>query len=81
MDDSYVSKILKDVLVKVLEHNNFEISPSLTASDIDGWDSLSHMLIIGEVEEAFSIKFKLRELNKMKNLGDLINLIKQKVGD
>ena len=70
---------LRTIFIKVLEHEKFDIQDNLTADDVDGWDSLSHMLIVTEVENSFSIKFKFRELNKMKNLGDMINLIGSKL--
>ncbi len=54
------------------------LSDDMTANDVDNWDSLSHMLMITEIEEHFSIKFKLRELNKLKNVGILIELINTK---
>jgi acyl carrier protein len=37
------------------------------------------MLLISEIEKEFDIKFKLKELNKMKNVGDLITIILTKV--
>ena len=55
------------------------LSDDMTANDVDNWDSLSHMLMITEIEDHFSIKFKLRELNKLKNVGRLIDLITTKI--
>lgn len=55
------------------------LTDELTAADIDNWDSLTHMILISEIENAFSIKFKLKELNKMHNVGDLINFIESKL--
>jgi acyl carrier protein len=51
----------------------------MTVNDVGNWDSLSHMLMITEVENVFSIKFKLKELNKLKNVGTLIELIEFKL--
>jgi acyl carrier protein len=51
-----------------------------TSGEIGSWDSLSHMLMIEAVEKKFSIKFKLREINKLKNVGALIQLIESKLG-
>jgi acyl carrier protein len=70
---------LKNVIISVLNHDNFEMNEELTASDISGWDSLSHMLIITKIEDDFQIKFKLKELNKLSNLGNLIDLIEIKL--
>jgi acyl carrier protein len=73
-----VKEKLKTVFIQVFNNPNIEISDSLTANDVDNWDSLTHMILISEVEKAFSITFKLKELNKMKNVGDMMNLIVEK---
>ena len=59
----------------VLEHENFELKNETTADDVDGWESITHMMIIGEIEKSFNIKFKLMELMNMDNIGDLIKSI------
>lgn len=79
METSLVKEKIKDVLISVLDHNNFEMRDDLTAKDVDGWDSLSHMMIISKIEEMFTIKFKLRDLNKLKNMGSLVQVIQSKL--
>ncbi len=64
---------------KTLNDEILVLSDDMTADDVDNWDSLSHMLLITEIEDDFSIKFKLRELNKMKNIGVLIDIIDSKL--
>jgi acyl carrier protein len=71
---------LESVFQKVLEENNITITREMTAQDIEKWDSLRHIQLISEVEMAFGIKFKLREVLSMKNVGDLIDLIHAKQG-
>jgi acyl carrier protein len=51
----------------------------MMAKDVDGWDSLAHMALIVEIENAFQIKFKLKDLNKMKNVGSMIDIIMAKL--
>ncbi|MCF8273407.1 MAG: acyl carrier protein [Flavobacteriaceae bacterium] len=70
---------LETILAEVLEHKNFVITDELTAKDVDGWDSLSHMMIITHIEKSFDIKFKLRDLNKLNNVGALISVIQSKL--
>ncbi|MFB9057590.1 acyl carrier protein [Mariniflexile ostreae] len=70
---------LESILANTLHHNNFEITDDLTAKDVDGWDSLSHMIIISEIEKDFGITFKLRDLNKLNNVGALIDVIQAKL--
>jgi acyl carrier protein len=79
MNRNEILEGIETILKSVLNHENFEISETLSATDVDGWDSLTHMMIISEVEQKFSITFKLKELNKMKNIGDMIDLIVSKL--
>jgi len=70
---------IQKILENVLKHNRFEMRDDLAATDVEGWDSLSHVMIITEIEKAFAIRFKLKELNKLKNMGSLIELIESKL--
>jgi acyl carrier protein len=79
MEREEVREKIKAALVKVLKHDRFDMNDGLRAADVDGWDSLSHMMIIGEVESTFSVRFKLKELNKLQNMGDLIALVESKL--
>ncbi|MCU4166222.1 acyl carrier protein [Carboxylicivirga caseinilyticus] len=79
MDRSDVYEKLTGIFRKVLSNDSLEISDELTANDVENWDSLSHMLLITEVEETFSIKFRLKELNKMHNVGEMVDIIISKL--
>lgn len=68
-----------DAIYKVLNHRNFEMHDGLTAPDVEGWDSLHHMLILNEIENAFGFKFKLKDLNKMKDMGSLVQIISDRL--
>ena len=70
---------LTKIFRELFSDNSIIISDDLTAKDIDGWDSLTHMLLIVEIESLFSIKFKLKDLNKMKNVGEMIKIIQTKI--
>ena len=54
------------------------VTNALSASDVHEWDSLTHMLLIVEVENKFGIKFKLKDLNRMRNVGDMVDIIYEK---
>lgn len=79
MERKEIAGRLAMVFKKLFSNESFEFSSDLTANDVEQWNSLSHMLLITEVENAFSIKFKLKELNKMHNVGDMIDLIISKM--
>lgn len=73
--------ILKEAFVEVLEHSNFELKNETTANDVDGWESITHMMIINELEKKFQIKFKLMDLMDMEEIGDMINTIEKEVNN
>jgi acyl carrier protein len=66
---------LTAIFRKIFSNNSLILTNELTANDVDRWDSLSHMILITEIEKAFSIKFKLKDLNKMRNVGAMIDTI------
>jgi acyl carrier protein len=60
----------------VFDEDLIEVTPELSAKDVDGWDSLTHIRLILTVEKAFKIKFSTSEIGKLENVGDLVTLIK-----
>jgi len=70
-----ITTIFKDVL----QNENIELTESSSAKDVDGWESATHMMIITEIENQFDIEFELDELWGMKNIGDLIGILKSKI--
>jgi acyl carrier protein len=79
MDKQAIIDQIKEILTRVLKHDRFEIHDELTAQMVEGWDSLTHMVIITEIEKTFAVQFKLKEINKLKNMGNLIELIQSKL--
>jgi acyl carrier protein len=79
MERSEIEGKIRIILVSVLKHERFEMRDELNASEVDGWDSLSHMLIISEIETQYNIKFKLKELNKLNSIGSLIEVVRSKL--
>ncbi len=63
----------------VFEDDDIVIRPDMTANDIDGWDSLSHVNLIVAVENAFAIRFNRKELLTFRNIGDLHKSIESKI--
>ena len=79
MEKTEIAEKLTPVFRKVFANNTLELTDELSALDVENWDSLSHMLLISEVESSFAIKFRLKDLNKMANVGDMIDIISSKL--
>ena len=69
---------LNGIFCEVFDDDDINISPEMTANDIDGWDSLSHVNLIVAIENSFNIRFSQKELLTFKNVGDLLNSIRIK---
>lgn len=78
MGPEKVQTKLTQILRDVFDDEHLVAAPSLTAGDVDEWDSLSHVRLILTVERAFGIKFAASEVTGLKNIGDLTRLIEAK---
>ena len=79
MNRNEIIEKLTAIFHEVFNDNTIVLRDDMTAKDVERWDSLTHMLMITKVEETFGVKFKLKELNKLKMVGDLINTIETKL--
>lgn len=80
MADPIHPQILQ-VLQDVLDAPALEVTRATTAEEVDGWDSLAHVRIILTLERALGVRFAAPELARLKNVGDLDNLIRGKRGE
>ncbi len=69
---------LNEIFAFVFDDDSIKITRATTSNDVDGWDSLTHVTLIGEIEEAFGFKFMMKEIVGMKNVGEMIDIIAQR---
>lgn len=79
MEESQIYARLTDIFADVFDEDSIKVTPELSAKDVDGWDSLSHIRLILTIEKAFKIKFSTSEIGKLENVGDLVSLIESRV--
>lgn len=72
--DEIMEKLI-EICFEVFENDELEITEETTAADIDEWDSLSHLSLINEIEMEFDFKFKMSEIQSLKNVGSLVEVI------
>ena len=80
MERNELIEKLTEIFHEIFTDNTIVLRDDMTAADVENWNSLTHMLMITKVEEVFGVNFKLRELNKLKNVGDLCDTIAGKLG-
>lgn len=75
MDRDTIIEKLTHILRDSLGYNDLVVTETMSAKDVDTWDSLSHFQIIKRIEDTFSVKFKFKDLKGLKNVGDIIRFI------
>jgi len=68
---------LNEIACDVFEEENLQLNDETTADDVDGWDSLTHLGFVNEIEIEFSIKFTLAEIRNLKNVGELVDAVEK----
>lgn len=78
MTNDEVLNSLTTILKDTFDEQNLNINLETSAEDIDEWDSLSHIELISNIEKHYKVRFALGELQDLKNIGDMVELIKEK---
>lgn len=71
---------LTEVFQDVFDDEEILLNDDTTAEDIEDWDSLMHITLISEVEDAFDVHFAMKDVTGMKNVGEMVSLILEQVG-
>lgn len=78
METKELLETLNGIFRKVLKRDNITLTESTTAHNVEGWDSLTNMVLLTEIEKKFGVRFTFREIVKLKNVGDLCQTILNK---
>jgi acyl carrier protein len=79
MQEQEIYEQLKGIYSTILKREITGLNATTTAADIDGWDSLTHMILMDSIEKHFGIKFKLMEIMKFNNVGDMVACVQKKL--
>jgi len=69
---------LGGIFQDVFDDPSLIITHTTTADDVPGWDSLTNINLVFAMEREFHIKFALGEIQELKNVGEMANLIARK---
>ena len=74
MDRASIFEKLTEVFQDVFDDDSIALTDDTTAADIEDWDSLTHITLLATVEE-FGMKFSMKAVQGMKNVGEMVDLI------
>jgi acyl carrier protein len=74
---------LQEIFRQVFDDPTIVLRDDMTAADVEGWDSVTHIDLLIAVERAMGIKFATAEMSRLKepdqNIGSFIRLIETKL--
>ncbi len=80
MNKEEIYEKLNEVFQDVFDDDEIKVNEQTTSNDIEDWDSLEHINLIVAVEKEFGIKFNMNEVTSMKNVGEMVAIIEERVG-
>lgn len=81
MNKQQIFEEVQNIFQDIFEDKNLIISNDTNSQDIDEWDSLNHINLVSSIEKEFGIIISLGELEDLKNVGEMIDLILNKIND
>lgn len=72
---------LQEIIRDVFDDEEIIISENTVADDINGWDSFMHITLMGTIEDEFNVRFPMEKLARIKNVGDIIDLVLEQKGE
>ncbi|MCR5195716.1 MAG: acyl carrier protein [Pseudobutyrivibrio sp.] len=80
MTREQVFKDLTEIFWDVFDDEDIELTDETTADDIEDWDSLEQINLVVACEKKFNVKFDMKEIQNLKNVGEMVDTILAKVG-
>ncbi|MCQ2530197.1 MAG: acyl carrier protein [Lachnospiraceae bacterium] len=76
--DEQINNRLNEVFQEVFDDEDLFIDDDTNADSIDDWDSMEHINLVVAVEEEFGLTFSMDEIAEMQNVGDMVEIIKER---
>lgn len=75
-----ITEKIVEIMEDVFDVDDLTYDDSLTAADIEEWDSLSNIRFVVALEKGFGVRFSNSEIAGLENVGQMVDLIGAKLG-
>ena len=79
MNRSEILSTVQDIFREVFDNDKLVINDKTNSADIEDWDSLEQIDLVTSIENKFNFEFDMDEVINFKNVGDMIDVILNKV--
>ena len=70
---------INEIFIDTLDNEDVVIEETTQATDVDEWDSLTHIMLVVAIEKYFKIRFNSKEIQSWNNVGEMLNCIQEKL--
>lgn len=81
MNRNEIIEKLTPICMEVFENDELELSDEMSVGNVEGWTSLTNMMLINEIQKTFGIQFKFRELPNLVSIGAIVSAIETNLND
>ena len=78
MERSEILHQINAIFIDTLDNEDVVIDETTQATDVDEWDSLTHIQLVVAIEKYFKIRFTSKEIQSWNNVGEMLNCIQEK---
>ncbi len=69
---------VQEIFRDILDQPELVLTRESNAYSVEDWDSLAHVNLVTAIERRFKVKFALSELQTLRNVGDMLDLLEKK---
>lgn len=73
-----VEERLQEIFRDVLGREDFTLDKELNINEIEGMDSLTHVTLMGAIQDEFEIQFSIEEMLRLETVGEIVSSIEEK---
>jgi acyl carrier protein len=70
-----LAKVLNPIFQEIFNDPNISITPEMSSSSFEQWDSLNNIRLMVQIEKELKITFETTQLTSIQNVGELVEII------
>ena len=72
-----IKSTINTIVADILDLDEDEVNGELTNEDAIYWDSMAHLTLVTAIEEECDIKFTMDEVQSIKNVNDIYEIVQK----